>query len=205
MTINWLGHACFVLESGGYRVLVDPFRDVRGYHDIAALVDEVCCSHGHYDHSYTDRVTLLGDGKKSPFKVKEIPSYHDGEKGALRGENTIRRFKAEGLTVVHLGDLGHQLSDKQVEAIGPCDVLLVPVGGTYTLDPMEAKAVVYALQPRVVIPMHYRHAPHGLSAVAGVEPFLQLWAGEEIHRLSTNTVELTAEMGGVWLPAYVKP
>jgi len=193
MTINWLGHACFVLESGGYRVLVDPFRDVRGYHDIAALVDEVCCSHGHYDHSYTDRVTLLGDGKKSPFKVKEIPSYHDGEKGALRGENTIRRFKAEGLTVVHLGDLGHQLSDKQVEAIGPCDVLLVPVGGTYTLDPMEAKAVVYALQPRVVIPMHYRSGDKGLEALCDVEEFTGLFPPALVKKHRLPTMEVTEE------------
>ena len=193
MTINWMGHACFVLESDGYRILVDPFRDVRGYHDIAALVDAVYCSHGHYDHSYTEKTVLLNDGKKSPFKVKEIPSYHDGEKGALRGENIIRRFKAEGLTVVHLGDLGHQLTDKQVEAIGPCDVLLVPVGGTYTLDPMEAKAVVYALQPTVVIPMHYRRGDKGLEPLCTVEEFTDLFPPSLVREVRMPGMEVTKE------------
>jgi len=192
MTINWLGHACFVLESGGYRILLDPFKDVPGLHDTAALVDEVYCSHGHFDHAYTDHV-VLGEGKKSPFSVKEISSYHDGEKGALRGENTIRRFKAEGVTVVHLGDLGHQLSDKQVRDIGPCDVLLLPVGGTYTLDPMEAKAVVYALQPAVVIPMHYRRGDMGFEVLRTVEEFTDLFPPSLVKEYRVPYMEVSKD------------
>lgn len=190
MTITWLGHACFVLESGGYRILLDPFRNVPGLNDTAALVHAVHCSHQHYDHSYTDHVTLV-DGPKSPFKVREIASFHDDQQGALRGENTIRTFAAEGVTVVHLGDLGHQLSAKQVEKIGKCDVLLLPIGGTYTVDPMEAKAVVYALQPTVVIPMHYRKGEMGFEVLRTIDEFTDLFPPSLVknHPVCSLTVD----------------
>lgn len=174
MTITWLGHACFVLESGGYRILLDPFKDVPGLPNTAALVHAVYCSHGHFDHAYTDHVTVL-EGVKNPFKLREVASFHDDQGGAVRGNNTIRAFTAEGITVVHLGDLGHQLSAKQVEKIGKCDILLLPIGGTYTLDPMQAKAVVYALQPTVVIPMHYHKEEMGFEVLRTVEEFTDLF------------------------------
>lgn len=150
MTITWLGHSCFLLESGGFRVLLDPFRDVPGLADVEAEADAVYCSHGHFDHAYTDRVRLTS-GRENPFTVTEIPTFHDGQGGALRGENTVRRFEAGGVSVVHLGDLGHQLTPEQVQAVSPCDVLL-PVGGTYTVDSGEARAVAEAVGPRVIVP-----------------------------------------------------
>ena len=140
MTITWLGHACFLLESGGYRVLIDPFQNVPGLPDTSEEVEAVYCSHGHFDHCFTERLRLTA-GKESPFTVEEVLTFHDGENGQLRGESTVRRFTAEGLTVVHLGDLGHLLSPEQIEKIAPCDALLVPVGGTYTVDAQGAKAV----------------------------------------------------------------
>lgn len=128
MTITWLGHSCFVLESGGCRILLDPFQSVRGLADVEASADAVYCSHGHFDHAYTEKVHLT-HGREDPFALREVATFHDDQGGMLRGENTVRCFTAEGLAVVHLGDLGHQLTREQAEAIGPCDVLLVPVGG----------------------------------------------------------------------------
>lgn len=143
MTITWLGHSCFLLESGGFRVLVDPFQGVPGLPDTAARANAVYCSHGHFDHNHTQNVTLA-EGGEDPFAVTEVPSSHDGQGGTLRGPNTIRRFAAEGLSVVHLGDLGCQLTAEQVRALRPCDALLVPVGGFYTIDAQGAKAVAEA-------------------------------------------------------------
>ena len=102
MTITWLGHSCFLLESGGFRVLIDPFQGVPGLPDTAARANAVYCSHGHFDHNHTQNVTLA-EGGEDPFAVTEVPSSHDGQGGTLRGPNTIRRFAAEGLSVVHLG------------------------------------------------------------------------------------------------------
>ena len=181
MTITWLGHSCFVLESGGCRILLDPFQSVRGLADVEASADAVYCSHGHFDHAYTEKVHLT-HGRKDPFALREVATLHDDQGGMLRGENTVRCFTAEGLTVVHLGDLGHQLTREQAEAIGPCDVLLVPVGGTYTVDAAGAKAVTDTLHPRIVVPMHYRAGEKGFDNIGTVEPFLALFPQELVRR-----------------------
>lgn len=177
MTITWLGHSCFMLESGGYRLLLDPYCKVRGLGDVAAEVDALCCSHGHFDHAYTEKITLTG-GKECPFTVEEIQTSHDDQGGRLRGSNTVRRITVEGLTLVHLGDLGHQLSADQIAATAPCDVLLVPVGGTYTIDPAGARAVVEALRPRIVVPMHYRRGTWGFEELATAEEFTDLFPAD---------------------------
>ena len=193
MTITWLGHSCFLLESGGFRALLDPFRDVPGLADVEAEADAVYCSHGHFDHAYTDRVRLT-TGKKNPFTVTEIPTFHDGKGGALRGENTVRRFEAEGVSVVHLGDLGHQLSPEQVQAAGPCDALLLPVGGTYTVDSGEARAVAEAIGPRVIVPMHYRRGDVGFDVLTTLEDFLAQYPGDMVVRHPGNSLTLTPDM-----------
>lgn len=204
MKLTWLGHACFMLEHEGYRVVADPYLRVEGYPHMHAQAHAVTCSHQHLDHNGTARVELL-EAESDPFAIRTVEVFHDEKGGTLRGKNTIHIYSAGGINVAHLGDLGHLLSPEQIEAIGPLDAVMIPVGGFYTIDGETAKAVCEALRPRIIIPMHYRHAPHGLSAVAGVEPFLQLWAEDEIHTLSGNTLEVTADKVGVWVPTYVKP
>ena len=202
MKLTWLGHACFVLEHEGYRVVADPYLRVEGYPHMHTQAHACTCSHQHLDPNGTQRVELL-ESTENPFIIRTVEVFHDDRDGALRGKNTIHIYSAGGVNVAHLGDLGHQLTEEQVEAIGPLDAVMVPVGGFYTIDAAGAKAVCGALGARMVIPMHYRHAPHGLSAVEGVEPFLALW--EEVHRVSGNTIEVTADKQGVWVPTYVKP
>ena len=181
MKITWLGHACFMLEEAGYQLLIDPYEGVEGYKDVHTQAHAVYCSHGHHDHSYTAGVALL-PAAESPFTVREVQTCHDSQGGALRGRNTVRIFTAGGVTVVHLGDLGHRLTAEQARAIGKCDVLLVPVGGFYTIGAEDAYAVAVQLRPRCVVPMHYRHGPHGLQDVDTVEPFLALYPASDVAR-----------------------
>ena len=201
MKLTWLGHSCFLLEQDGYRIVTDPYTDVEGYPSLSVSAHAVWCSHHHFDHDAVDAVTVLPP-VKSPFTVWEVETCHDEQGGALRGSNTVRVFTAGGVSVAHLGDLGHQLSAAQLDAIGSVDAVLVPVGGVYTVDAAGAKAVCDALHPRCVIPMHYHHAPYGLPNVAGVEDFLRLWPVGTIHRLSGPSFEVTAETMGVLVPAF---
>ena len=201
MKLTWLGHSCFLLEQDGYRIVTDPYTGVEGYPPLSVSAHAVCCSHHHFDHDAVDAVTALPP-VKSPFTVREVETCHDEQGGALRGSNTVRVFTAGGVSVAHLGDLGHQLSAAQLDAIGSVDAVLVPVGGVYTVDAAGAKAVCDALHPRCVIPMHYHHAPYGLPNVAGVEDFLRLWPVGTIHRLSGPSFEVTAETMGVLVPAF---
>ena len=201
MKLTWLGHACFLLEADGYRIVTDPYTGVPGYPSLSVSAHAVFCSHGHFDHNAVDCVTLLPH-RDSPFTVREIASFHDDRGGTLRGGNTIRVFTADGISVAHLGDLGHPLSAEQLAAIGPVDAALVPVGGVYTLDAAGAKSVCDALKPRCVLPMHYRHAPYGLAEVGGVEAFLAPWPQAEVHRLSGPAIELTKAVSGVLVPQF---
>lgn len=202
MKLTWLGHACFVLEQDGYAILLDPYTGVEGYPPLEASAHQVFCSHQHFDHNAVEVVRML-PARESPFTAREIPAFHDGQGGALRGENAIRVFSAEGIAAAHLGDLGHQLSPEQIAAVGPVDLVMVPVGGTYTVDAAGAKRVCEALSPKWVVPMHYRHAPYGLPNVGGVEDFLSLWGPEQVHRLEGPSLELPLPSPGVWVPEFV--
>ena len=164
MNITWLGHSCFMLEADGFRALLDPYNEVPGLPAIEAEANAVYCSHDHFDHAYTEKVRLTS-GKENPFSVTEIQTFHDDKGGTLRGNNVIRKFTAGGVSVAHFGDLGHPLSPAQLEALGPCDAVLIPVGGFYTIDAPTAKAVAEATGAPVVVPMHYRNGPVGFDVL----------------------------------------
>ena len=190
MTITWLGHACFLLESEGCRVILDPCKGVPGVPDTRCEADAVYCSHTHFDHSYTDQITIRPE-RPSPFTVREEASYHDDASGTKRGENTIRVLTAESVSVVHLGDLGHSLSTEQLTQIAKCDVLLLPIGGTYTLDTAQAKQVADAIGARVVIPMHYRKGAMGFDVLQTVDEFTDQYDDALVHHSDTNTITIT--------------
>ena len=191
MKITWLGHSCFCLESGGYRIVVDPYR-MDSYPPLQTCANAVYCSHGHYDHNYTEAVTMLED-KPSPFTVEEIQTFHDDQGGALRGGNTMRAFCAEGLRVVHCGDLGHWPDEEQRAFLMGSDVLMLPVGGYYTIDAAEAKKIVDAVCPRTVLPMHYRFGEHGMDVLSEVTAFTELFTAEHVTRLDGNSVTVDKE------------
>ena len=201
MKLTWLGHSCFLLEEDGFTAAIDPYAGVEGYPELHTAAHAVYCSHGHFDHNAVEAVTLLPE-RPSPFAVREVSAFHDDQGGALRGTDTIRVFTANGVSAAHLGDLGCQLTQEQIAAIGRIDVLMIPVGGFYTIDAAGAKAVCDALNPRCVVPMHYRHAPYGLPQVGSVEDFLALWPQEQIHRLDTPALTVTPDLTGVYVPKF---
>lgn len=174
MTLTWYGHSCFLLDTELGSVVFDPYApgSVPGLILPPLTADAVLCSHQHADHGYVRGVTL--SGKTPSFSLLRLSCFHDAQRGALRGENTLSLVEAEGIRVLHLGDLGHTLSPEQISALGRVDVLLIPVGGYYTIDAAAAHAVVCALQPRLVVPMHYRGAGFGYDVISPVDDFLSL-------------------------------
>jgi len=201
MKIKWLGHACFMITSDtGVRIIIDPYvaSYIAGggpsYAEIEESADIVTVSHDqHDDHNNVAAVrgnpeVVRGAVTKEVKGIafKGIPTYHDEAGGKLRGNNTIFCFEVAGIRVCHLGDLGHQLSDKQVADVGKVDILLIPVGGFYTIDAEVATEVCNKLVPKVIIPMHYKTNKCGFP-IAGVDEFLR--DKKDVGRLDTSEVE----------------
>ena len=171
MKITWYGHSCFMLESAEGSAVFDPYApgSVPGLKLPPLTADAVLCSHGHRDHGYAEGVSL--SGHTPTFCVETIECFHDAEGGRLRGENTIHIVTAEGLRVAHLGDLGHMLSPEQLEKLGRPEVLLLPVGGHYTIGPETAAELAEAVGARITVPMHYRGRGFGYPVIGPVEDF----------------------------------
>jgi L-ascorbate metabolism protein UlaG (beta-lactamase superfamily) len=174
MVVQYLGHSSFKLKGKEATVLIDPYdAQIGKKYPTQSEIDILLTSHGHDDHHNLEGVKgdyFLIDGP-GEYDVKNvsvtgIPSFHDKKKGAERGINTIYVIEMEGITLCHLGDLGHVLSEDQVEAIGTVDVLFVPVGGKYTIDAADAVKVIGQIEPSVVIPMHYGNEKLGLDDIA---------------------------------------
>ena len=182
MKITYNGHACFTVESDGYSIVLDPYKGVRGFGDIDLEANEVLCSHSHFDHAYVDGVKIT-DGGKSPFTVEFIETFHDDENGAKRGKNRITILSAEGKKVAHLGDLGHLLSDKQAAKLKDLDLIMIPVGGFFTIDADQAAGIIRALDPKYIVPMHYRDEDKGLEVVGTAEDFIEKLTDDERKKL----------------------
>lgn len=163
MVIQWIAHACFKITLQSGKVLVfDPFDDI-GYQMPQIRADLAFVSHGHFDHNAVDRLTgdfqvfdAPGEYEQAGVKIEGIPSYHDDAKGAKRGENVIFKVTAEGLTITHLGDLGHLPSEELYRRLEGTDVLMIPVGGNYTIDAQQAFEVCKRVEPNIILPMHYK-------------------------------------------------
>lgn len=199
MKIKYLGHAAFVIASdSGVKIITDPYTTSPEltYGEIRATADIVTVSHDHLDHCNVAAVggdpQVMRRAEVSTargIKFKGVISYHDDEGGRMRGGNIIFCFEVDGVRVCHLGDLGHLLDDKQKVEIGRVDILLVPVGGYYTINAKTATEVCDQLKPGVIIPMHYR-TNKGLPSIAGVDEFLRGKA--KVKWLDTSQVEFKA-------------
>ncbi|MCR4668781.1 MAG: MBL fold metallo-hydrolase [Clostridia bacterium] len=193
MIIQWNGHSCFTITSGDYSLVVDPYKGVTGHPDVDLTANDVYASHDHYDHNYFEGVKLIPYEGEKPVTVRTVPCFHDECRGAKRGNNLIHIFSLEGMTAVHLGDLGHLLSKEQAEAVGPCDVLMIPVGGYYTIDGNEAYEVCEQLMPRIVIPMHYRHGKYGFDVISGSDVFTDRFPADFIKKYEEPVITVTPE------------
>jgi len=188
--ITWHGHSCYTFEKDGYVIAVDPYdsEQLPGYTPLELQANEVLTSHEHYDHNYLDAVTVTAFAGKSPFSLRVIESFHDDTGGSQRGNNRIHLIEAEGTVFAHFGDYGQaELTRAQQDAIGKCDVLIIPVGGHYTIDAEKAAEIVKLLCADVVIPAHYRFDGHGPEVISGIDPFLEL-AGGEIVKYPNNSI-----------------
>ncbi|HSS62533.1 MAG TPA: MBL fold metallo-hydrolase [Candidatus Limnocylindrales bacterium] len=162
MDVTWLGHGCFRLRGRGAAVVTDPYPPTIGLKLSRMDAEVVTVSHAHENHSYTQVVRdgayeIHGPGEYevAGVSVIGIPTYHDAEKGASHGRNTVYLIEVDDVRVCHLGDLGHKLDDAEAEAVASPDVLLVPVGGRTAINAAQAAEVVRQLEPRYVVPMHY--------------------------------------------------
>lgn len=172
MDITMIGHASFKLKGKQGTVVTDPFDASVGFSFPSTAADIVTVSHGHVDHNHINGitgtarrekpwiVTTAGEYEVAGISIFGYESFHDDKDGSERGKNVIYKIVLDGLNIVHLGDLGHTLSDALIEQIGNVDVLLCPVGGVFSLDPEKATEVIQDIEPSYVIPMHYKSAKH---------------------------------------------
>ena len=196
MIISPLGHSCFLLEeSTGTRVVTDPYSSELGISLPPLTADVVTVSHAHYDHNNVSAVS--GDpmviDKPGMYEVKGVSvfgwnTFHDEVNGKARGSNVIYNIRMDGVNVCHLGDVGHGPSPLMIEAIGPVDILLVPVGGNYTIDAEVAKEYVDRLMPSVIIPMHYKTDDVDLD-IEGVDAFLDYFDKDDIEYVEGGKAE----------------
>ena len=201
MDVTWLGHGCFRLRGKNAAVITDPYPPSLGLKLARQEADLITISHDHDNHSYAQAVREAyeirgpGEYEVAGVSVIGVPTWHDAEKGAKHGANTVYLIEIDDVRICHLGDLGHALGDAESEIISSCDVLLVPVGGRTVINAVEAAEVVRQLEPRFVIPMHY--AIPGLKLeLDGVDRFLKemaVTAPEPQPKLS-----LQATSAGEW-------
>lgn len=215
MKITYYGHSSFLLEAAdGTRVILDPYRagSFNGafrYGAITDTADAVVATHTHDDHAAVDTIPghpqILvhpSSATVGGWKITGIQVAHDAEGGRSRGKNTIVVLDDGELRVAHLGDLGHLLDAPTVAAVGAIDVLMVPVGGFFTIDHKQAAKVVDALAPRVVIPMHYKTAKVDFP-ITGVDEFLATQG--TVERGVSPTIELTRASLPAGRVVYVLP
>ncbi len=206
MEIIWHGQSCFTIKNGDVTIITDPYESDIGLKLPNLKADIVSISHEHSDHNNLKAIegnpkilNWPGEYEVAGVQMQGIEAFHysqsEGEKAEKRGETIIFTFVLEGMKVCHLGDLGHRLTNEMTEAIGDTDVLFIPVGGLTTIDAKKAHEVIEQIEPRLVIPMHYKI--DGLKMnVEGIEPFLKEIGQkdlEPIERLRLKKTDLPEE------------
>jgi L-ascorbate metabolism protein UlaG (beta-lactamase superfamily) len=203
MDIQYFGHSAFKIKATTGTVVTDPYDAYVGFSMSGVSADVVTVSHQHQDHNSVNQVKGTARRNK-PFIVDKpgeyevggisvfgVPTFHDDDQGTQRGANIIFTTVMEGVKVCHLGDLGHEPTQDQIAEIGSIDVLMVPVGGVFTLDPIRAVKVTHMFEPAYVIPMHYKTPDHNqdvFSQLATLDEFLKAYGSE-----SKPTAKLTVE------------
>lgn len=194
MEITYLGHSSFRLKGKAATVVTDPYDEKCGKFPKDVTVDIVTVSHDHFDHNATKLLNSSfivkgpGEYEVKGVSVVGVHTWHDEKNGTERGANTVYVIEIDGLRVAHLGDLGHKLSQEQLDEMGPIDVVLVPVGGVYTVDAKTAAEVVRQVDPWVVVPMHYRQEGLDKATFGGL-----LGVGEFLKEMGKSEVQPVAK------------
>jgi L-ascorbate metabolism protein UlaG (beta-lactamase superfamily) len=192
MTITWLGQSCFKIQSGDVTLVTDPYSPEIGFKLPRLTADIVTVSHDHFDHNNAAGVsgpngapfliTSPGEYEVKGVFIYGIPFWHDKSEGKERGPIIVYRIEAEGISVAHLGDLGHTLSEEQVAQLDGVDILLIPAGGKFTIGAHEASEIVSEIEPRIVVPMHYK-IPGLKVDVEPVDKFLKELGASKAEKL----------------------
>jgi L-ascorbate metabolism protein UlaG (beta-lactamase superfamily) len=203
MKIKFYGHSAFMITTDtGVRIITDPYQSgsfggALSYGKITDEADIVLASHDHEDHNYTKdikgkftHITKTGVHNVKGLKIRAIPSHHDTSKGRERGDNLIFVVDADEITIVHAGDLGHTLEKEAIKEIGKVDILLIPVGGFYTIDAREAAKVMKDLEPAITIPMHFKTDKCNFP-ISNVEEFVKDKKG--VKRAKVSEIEIKKE------------
>ena len=201
MKIKWYGHAAFqITTEKGIRIIIDPyesgsFSGALSYGKIEDEADIVLTSHDHADHNYTkdirgkyNHVSKAGDHEIKDIKIKAIPCFHDSLSGKKGGSNLIFVITADGLNLVHMGDIGHSLDSELLKKIGKVDILLLPVGGFFTIDAAMAQKIMNDIKPGVTVPMHYKTKKCNFP-IAPVEDFTKNQANVRILKESSVVIK----------------
>ncbi len=196
MKIKWLGHSCFKIEEDGYSLVLDPYKKsaMLRLDTMHAEANEVLTSHEHEDHNFVQAVDIVKTDKKSPFVIKRLATYHDEHKGKKRGSNYITIIQAGKLKVAHLGDLGCELTETEIKELKNLDALMLPIGGFFTIGPKEAKVICDKLEPKVIIPMHYKGKKAGPLMLSKLKTFTNLFDKKELVRYQTDFIDLQENM-----------
>jgi len=202
MKVKWNGHASFTITSDdGTIIITDPYEPggydgALAYGPIPDEPDIVLVSHEHADHNHVEGLkgnpqVVRGPGSYGGIEFRVIPTKHDQSGGSQRGDNNIFVFTVDGVTLCHLGDLGHTLSDDAIRSIGKVDVLFIPIGGHFTIDPNEATKVMKQLEARVVIPMHFKTEKCNFP-ISEIDDFIH--GKEDItEKLAVPEIEITRD------------
>lgn len=207
MEIKYLGHASFLIKSKDVKIVTDPYDPYIGMKFPKVEANIVTVSHGHKDHNRHDLIEgsplvldMPGEFEKMGVRIFGYKSYHDKKQGAERGENILYKIETENMSVLHCGDLGYVPDDAFIDFIGEVDVLMVPVGGFYTIDATEATELIKKVEPSLVIPMHYNHGKlkqEHFGKVASISEFLKKFGAEGLQpvpKLIVRKEELEQEM-----------
>lgn len=202
MEISYLGHSCVKLRGKPGTVVCDPFDPSVGFSMSSVSADVVTSSHNHPDHNAVGRVKgtarrekpfiidAPGEYEVGGISIFGVPSFHDDSQGTERGRNTIFTIYMEHLRICHLGDLGHELTDAQKSEIGAVDVLLIPVGGHFTIDAETAVKTITELDPFYVIPVHYRTDEHNLDVFGDMQPLKKFLDEYGVIKESVKSLEI---------------
>lgn len=200
MDIKYIGHSSFFIKTKNAKIVTDPYSpESTGMKFAKTEADIVTISHDHADHNYIDGVkgeplvlTWPGEYEKQEVRVTGFSTFHDAKEGADRGQNVMYKFEDNDISLLHCGDLGHLLSEELTEQIGSVDILMIPVGGFFTLNAEEAVKVVNQIEPSMVIPMHYNHAGMNQETFANLQDlstFLKEIGAEDVQPVDKLTVK----------------
>jgi len=194
IALTWRGHSCFKIQDENFSLILDPYLDgkVPGLANLRDTANLVLCSHTHDDHRYKEAIELVDTDVPNPFTITTATCPHDDTGGSKRGMNQIHIFDNGFIRIAHFGDIGCPLAEDQRIQIGQLDAAMIPVGGFYTMEPAGIQELLEQLNPRVVIPMHYRTEEFGFPVIRLLEDFLQL--RDDVVQYDTNILAITKDM-----------